>query len=114
MQTAGRWDQLSHPRRVRYEPYAQIASPIAWSTLALTIHADGTAEPQLVGASSFPRHWIYNHRGRLVAKTGFIDYDTWWREAFGAHTPWGAEDSAPIVTAVESALERRLSVAINI
>jgi CRP-like cAMP-binding protein len=66
----------------------------------------------LVGASSFPRHWVYDHAGRLAAKTGFIDYDTWWREAFGAHTPWGAEDSAPIVTAVESALERQLSVAI--
>jgi hypothetical protein len=112
VQTAGGGTGFPTPRRVRYEPYVQIASPIAWSTLALTIHADGTAEPRLVGASSFPRHWIYDHRGRLVAKTGFIDYDTWWREAFGEHTPWGAEDSAPIVTAVESALERRLSVAV--
>ena len=47
-----------------------------------------------------------------MAKSGFIDHDTWWREAFGSHTPWGAEDSAPIVTAVESAPERRLSVAV--
>jgi CRP-like cAMP-binding protein len=31
---------------------------------------------------------------------------------FGTFTPWGAEDSAPIVTAVESALERQLSVAV--
>jgi hypothetical protein len=60
------------------------------------------AEPRLVGASSFPRHWVYDHSGRLVAKSGFIDHDTWWREAFGTHTPWGDEDSAPIVTAVES------------
>jgi CRP-like cAMP-binding protein len=60
----------------------------------------------------FPGHWVYDHAGRLVAKSGFIDYDAWWREAFGSHTPWGAEDSAPIVTAVESALERQLSVAI--
>jgi CRP-like cAMP-binding protein len=65
-----------------------------------------------VGASSFPRHWVYDHSGRLVAKSGFIDHDSWWREAFGTHTPWGAEDSAPVVTAVESALERQLSVAI--
>ena len=79
---------------------------------ALTIHVDGGAEPRLVGASSFPRHWVYDHTGRLVAKSGFIDHDSWWREAFGSHTPWGAEDSAPIVTAVESALERQLSVAV--
>jgi hypothetical protein len=90
----------------------QIGGPVTWSTLALTIHADGTAEPRLMGASSFPRHWVYDHTGRLVAKSGFIDHNTWWREAFGTHTPWGAEDSAPIVTAVESALERQLSVAI--
>jgi CRP-like cAMP-binding protein len=90
----------------------QIAPAIPWTTLGLTIHADGTAEHRLVGASSFPRHWVYDHTGRLVAKSGFIDYDTWWREAFGSHTPWGAEDSAPVVTAVESALERQLSVAV--
>ena len=85
---------------------------MTWSTLALTIHADGTAEPRLLGAASFPRHWVYDHTGRLVAKSGFIDHETWWREAFGTHTPWGAEDSAPVVTAVESALERQLWVAI--
>ena len=77
------------PRRVRHEPYVQIAGPVTWSTLALTIHADGTSEPRLVGASSFPRHWVYDHAGRLVAKSGYIDHDTWWREAFGTHTPWG-------------------------
>jgi hypothetical protein len=112
VQTAGGQTGFPTPRRVRLQPYVQIGGPVTWSTLALTIHVDGTAEPRLVGASSFPRHWIYDHRGRLVAKSGFIDYDTWWREAFGTHTPWGAEDSAPIVTAVESALERQLSAAV--
>jgi Cyclic nucleotide-binding domain len=112
VQTAGGQTGFPTPRRVRHQPYIQIDSPVAWTTLTLIIHADGTAEPRLMGASSFPRHWVYDHRGRLVAKSGFIDYDAWWREAFGAHTPWGAEDSAPIVTAVESALERQLSVAI--
>jgi hypothetical protein len=108
VQTTGGQTGFPTPRRVRHEPYVQLGGPVTWSTLALTIHADGTAEPRLVGASSFPRHWIYDHSGRLVAKSGFIDHDTWWREAFGTHTPWGAEDSAPIVTAVESALERQL------
>jgi hypothetical protein len=112
VQTAGGVVGIPTPRRVRHPPYVQIAPSIPWTTLALTIHADGTTEQRLAGASSFPRHWVYDHSGRLVAKSGFIDYDTWWREAFGAHTPWGAEDSAPIVTAVESALERQLSVAV--
>jgi hypothetical protein len=112
VQTAGGQVGFPVPRRVRHEPYIQIRGPVTWSTLALTIQADGRAEPRLIGASSFPRHWVYDHRGRLVAKSGFIDHETWWREAFGTHTPWGAEDSAPIVTAVESALERQLSVAV--
>jgi hypothetical protein len=112
VQTAGGGTGFPTPRRVRQPPYVQIAPAIPWTTLDLTIHADGTAEHRLVGASSFPRHWVYDHSGRLVAKSGFIDYDTWWREAFGTHTPWGAEDSAPVVTAVESALERQLSVAV--
>jgi CRP-like cAMP-binding protein len=112
VQTTGGRTGFPTPRRVRHEPYVQIGGPVTWSTLALTIHADGTSEPRLLGASSFPRHWVYDHAGRLVAKSGYIDHDTWWREAFGSHTPWGAEDSAPIVTAVESALERQLSVAV--
>jgi hypothetical protein len=112
VQTAGGRTGFPTPRRVRHEPYVQVGGPVTWSTLALTIHADGRSEPRLVGASSFPRHWVYDHTGRLVAKSGFIDHDSWWREAFGTHTPWGAEDSAPVVTAVESALERQLSVAI--
>jgi Cyclic nucleotide-binding domain len=112
VQTAGGRTGFPTPRRVRREPYVQIGGPVTWSTLGLTIHADGTVDQRLVGASSFPRHWVYDHRGRLVAKSGYIDHDTWWREAFGSHTPWGAEDSAPIMTAVESALERQLSIAI--
>ena len=111
-QTAGGVVAIPTPRRVRHQPYVQIAPSIPWTTLSLTIHADGSSEPRLVGASPFPRHWVYDHGGRLVAKSGFIDYDAWWREAFGSHTPWGDEDSAPVVTAVESALERQLSVAV--
>jgi hypothetical protein len=111
-QTAGGVVGIPTPRRVRHPPYVQITPSIPWTTLTLTIHADGTVEQRLTGASSFPRHWVYDHAGRLVAKSGFIDYDSWWREAFGTHTPWGDEESAPIVTAVESALERQLSVAV--
>ena len=112
VQTTGGVTGIPVPHRVRHEPYVQIRGPVAWTTLALTIRADGTATQRLLGASSFPRHWVYDHSGRLVAKSGFIDHEAWWREAYGAHTPWGDEDSAPIVTAVESALERQLSVAV--
>jgi CRP-like cAMP-binding protein len=63
----------------------------------------------LSGASTFPRHWIYDDAGKLAAKSGVIDFKKWYRNAFGEHTPWGDEDSPAIVTEVESALERELS-----
>ena len=109
VQTAGGRTGLPAPRRVRRKPFIQIAAPAAWSTLALTIHADGRAEHEVVGASPFPRHWVYDHDGNLVAKTGRIDFKTWYRKAFGRHSPWGDEDSPALVTAVETALERELS-----
>jgi cyclic nucleotide-binding protein len=112
VQTAGGRTGVAVPRRVRRPPFVQISAPVAWSTLALTIHADGSSEHEVVGASPFPRHWIFDHQGALVAKTGFIDYDTWYRESFGDHTPWGNEESPAVVTRVESALERQISPAI--
>jgi hypothetical protein len=113
VQTVGGRTGVPMPRPVSSRPYVRIAAPTAWSTLALTIHADGSSDHEVVGASQFPRHWIYDHHGGLVAKTGFIDFETWFREALVRNTPWGdAEQSPAIVTAVESALERELSRAI--
>jgi Cyclic nucleotide-binding domain len=111
-QTAGGRPGMPAPRRVRRRPFLKVAGPVVWSTLALTIRADGTSEFQVIGASSFPRHWIYDHDGKLTAKTGYIDFDTWYRESFGERNPWGDEESPAIVTAVESALERQLSAII--
>jgi hypothetical protein len=87
----------------------QIAAPLAWTTLALTIHADGSSEHEVVGASLFPRHWIYDDAGKVVAKTGLIEFKAWWGKAFRKKTPWGAANSPALVTEVESALERELS-----
>jgi hypothetical protein len=111
-QTAGGRTGMPAPRSVRGKPYFQINSAIAWTTLALTIHADGTSEHELVGASTFPRHWIYDKDGALVQKSGAIDFDKWYREAHEQNTPWGNEDSPAVVTAVETALERDLSLKI--
>jgi hypothetical protein len=109
VQSAGGRTGVPAPRRVRRKPYVQFAAPLAWTTLALTIHADGSSEHEVVGASTFPRHWIYDDSGRLAQKSGLIDFEDWLREAFGKHTPWGDEESPALVTAVETALERELS-----
>ena len=109
IQTAGGRTGLPLPRKVKYPPFVQIQAPLAWTTLALTIHADGRVENEVIGASAFPRHWIYDQTMKLVQKTGLIDWKSWTGKAFGAHTPWGDEDSPALVTQVETALEHELS-----
>jgi hypothetical protein len=112
VQTAGGRTGLPAPRRVAHPPYAQYDSPLVWTTLALTIYADGRSEHEVVGARPFPRSWIYDNEGKVVAKTGLLEFKQWYRHAFGKHTPWGETDSRALVTAVETALEREVSIAI--
>ena len=112
VQTAGGRAGIPGPRRVRRKPFFQVAAPTVWSTLALTIRADGYSEHDVVGASSFPRHWIYDQEGKLAAKTGMTEFKDWYRRAFGRHSPWGDEDSPALVTVAETALERQLSTTI--
>ena len=109
VQTAGGRMGLPAPRRVSGKPFFQIASASAWTTLQLIIYADGTAKHKLVGASPFPRHWIYDDGGKLVEKSGEIDFERWWRESYGPNMPWGGENSPTVIAAAESELERELS-----
>ena len=111
-QTTGGRTGLPAPRRVRRKPYLQLSAPTVWTTLALTIRGDGSSEHEVVGASRFPRHWIYDHGGRLVAKVGQAEFRHWYRTAFGKHTPWGSEDTPPFVILAETALERQLSTSL--
>jgi Cyclic nucleotide-binding domain len=112
VQTAGGRTGVPAPRRVRRAPFVQFAAPLAWTTLGLTIRADGSSSHEVIGASPFPRHWIYDHQGRLAQKTGLINFSHWYRRAFGRHSPWGDQDSAAFTTELETALERQLSVTI--
>jgi hypothetical protein len=109
VQTVGGRAGFPAPRRVKGRPFFRINSSTAWTTLALTIRADGSSDHELLGASSFPRHWIYDREGNLIEKAGTIDFKAWYREAHGEHTPWGEEESEPFVAQAETALERRLS-----
>jgi hypothetical protein len=109
VQTVGGRAGFPAPRRVSGRPFFRINSATAWTTLALVIGADGSSYHEVVGASPFPRHWIYDREGKLVEKSGTVDFKTWYREAHGENTPWGDEESEAFVTAAESALEREIS-----
>ncbi|MGI8576137.1 MAG: cyclic nucleotide-binding domain-containing protein [Egibacteraceae bacterium] len=112
VQTAGGRLGMPYPRKVNRPPFAQFWMPPAWTTLALTLHADGTAEHEVVGASPFPRHWIYDGSGRLVEKSGLVNYQSWSATNFGDRTPWGEHDEKALVAEVETVLERELSTLI--
>ena len=109
VRTAGGRTGVPAPRTVRRPPFVQLRAPIAWTTVELTLHADGRSDARLAGASPFPRHWVYDHAGRLTAKSGLTRFADWWKDAFGAHTPWGDYDEPALVAAAETELERALS-----
>src|SRR5258708_6341852 len=109
-QTVGGRTSMPMPRPVRHRPYIQWQAPTVWTTLSLTLHADGRAEPAMTGASKFPRHWLYDSGGELTHKSGLTDFTDWAAKSFGRHTPWGDQDSEALVTAVGTALEHSLSV----
>ena len=111
-QTSGGRTGVPAPRRVSRAPFVQFAAAVAWTTLSLTLRADGTQDIELVGASPFPRHWVYDGDDRLAAKSATIDFQRWSTDAFGRHTPWGNTDSPVLVSEVESAVERELSMRI--
>ena len=112
VQTVGGRAGFPAPRLVKGGPLFRIHSATAWTTLALTLHADGRVEHEVVGASPFPRHWIYDSEGNLVEKSGIVDFKKWYRESHGDNTPWGDEESPALVAAAETALERELSASL--
>ena len=111
-QTIGGRTGAPLPRPVTGKPFVQWVAPTVWTTLALTIGTDGSASGELTGASPFPRHWVYNHEGQLVAKSGLANFRDWSHAKHDQPSPWGQEDSRPLVTVAESALERQLSATI--
>ena len=111
-QTTGGRPGIPAPRLVKTAPFVTARAPVAWTTLALTIYADGSTGHELVGASAFPRHWLYGADGRLAGKSALIDFRTWYRTAGLAQSPWGGQEQAVLAAGAVTPLERRLSLAI--
>jgi hypothetical protein len=109
VQTVGGRTGVPLPRPVPHPPYVRWQAPLVWTTLALTLRADGTHGVELVGASAFPRHWVYDADGRVALKSGLADQGRWMAHSFGERTPWADRDREALVVEVESELERQLS-----
>jgi hypothetical protein len=108
-QTCGGRTAVPLPRPISRPPFFRLKAPFVWTTLTLTLRADGTSEVGLTGASPFPRHWVYGPDGAVALKAGVADWSGWIGQPSWRHTPWGDEDSPVLVTAAETALERELS-----
>ena len=109
VQTAGGRTGAPLPRRTSHPPFVRISGPTAWTTLALEIRADGSSSFEVVGASPFPRHWIYDGAGQLAAKSGVVDWNEWTKEHDHVRSPWHDVQREILVAEVETAVERALS-----
>ncbi len=108
-QTTGGRPGMPVLRLVKDTPFATTQGPTVWTTLALTIYADGSTGRELAGASSFPRHWIYDADGKLAGKSALIDFKTWYRTATLGRSPWHRQENAVLAAEAETPVERRLS-----
>jgi len=111
-QTAGGHTGAMVPRHIPHPPFARLAAPLAWTTVALTIHADGSSRAELAGASCFPRHYLYDTAGNLTHKSALINYEHWLRRAERENSPWSGVAKPVPVAHVRGAAERALADAI--
>ena len=102
-QTAGGRAALPALRRVQGRP--RLVSPLVWTTLELELHADGTSQHRVTGASAFPRHWVYDGDGRLVEKVAVADADSWFHAMSPTENPWSGSEHAALTTEAETELE---------
>jgi Cyclic nucleotide-binding domain len=109
VQTAGGRPGFSFLKPALRWPFLVTRPFTIWTTLRLTIDVNGTGTGQLIGASPFPRHWLYDDGGSLVSKSALTRNQVWARTVFGSHTPWGGEDQVPDVAEAETQLERALA-----
>ena len=108
-QTAGGHTGAPVPRAVPRPPFWRLTAPIAWSTITLTLHTDGSAAAEIAAASLFPRHYLYGSDGRLTRKSALIRYKDWIGQSAQQGTPWEGSGSPVPVAPVRGAAERSLA-----
>ena len=109
VQTVGGRTALPAPRRVNRPPFVQFQAPLVWTTLELTMHADGRSEFAMSARARSRGTGSTTTRASSRPRPASPTSRTGSATSFGKHTPWGDEDSPALVTAVETALERELA-----
>ena len=70
VQTTGGRTGLPAPRRVRRRPFIQWQAPLVWTTLSLTLHADGTCETRADGSKPISPPLGLRRDGDPLAQVG--------------------------------------------
>jgi hypothetical protein len=108
-QTCGGHTGAPVPRAVPTPPFVRVAAPLAWSTIELTLHTDGTSESEIADASLFPRHYLYDSARRLTQKSALIRYKDWLRRSEEQQSPWAGVHQAVPMAQVKAEAERSLA-----
>jgi hypothetical protein len=96
IQTVGGRTGMPFPRFTARPPFFAWNSSTAWTTLMLTLYADGRKDAWLFGASPFPRHCLYDDEGNLIGETTYTNFGNWFSTYYGTATPWGGRDLEPL------------------
>ena len=96
IQTVGGRTGMPFPRLTARPPFLGWNSSTAWTTLMLTLYADGRKDAWLFGASPFPRHSLYDDEGNLIGETTDTNFGNWFAKYYGTATPWGGRDLEPL------------------
>jgi hypothetical protein len=108
-QTCGGHTGAPVPRAVPAAPFVRVSAPLAWSTIVLTLHADGSSESEIADASLFPRHYLYDSSGRLTHKSALIRYKDWLRRSEEQRSPWAGVHQRVPMAGVKAEAERSLA-----
>src|SRR5207245_2879392 len=92
VQTIGGRTGMPFPRLTGRPPFLAWNSSTAWTTLVLTLHADGRKDGWLLGASPFPRHFLYDEEGNLMGDSAVTNFARWFSTDYGRETPSGGSD----------------------
>ncbi len=77
-QTVGGRTSLPAPRKVARRPYVQWQAPLVWTTLTLTLYADGRAESAMTGRARSPGTGFTTTPGSLRTSRGSRTSPTGW------------------------------------
>ncbi len=88
--TAGGRTALPGPAPVSRPPFVRLQAPLVWTTLALTLHADGRAEYAVAGASRSPGTGSTTPTATWRARSGVTDFRGWYARSARAATRRGA------------------------